>query len=293
MNKNVVIEGEDSRRWNAVITDILRWYKAFCQQHHLRWIIAYGSAIGAARHKGFIPWDDDIDVVMPRPDYERFVALCKTEDLGPYEFVSFDNTPHYCLPFAKICNRRTTLVESADYRFATGLYIDIFVVDGASPDPDERLALIRAYKKAWARFAMSSSYYTRSTLLGFFKSGQYAKIVHYWLLSLRREHHRKKYYRLMERIARRYSYDESDTLIGYPPIYGAREIIPKTWMEDLTELPFEDLTVPIPRDYAAFLNHFYGDYTVLPPEEERVSHHIKYYVNMDARETYDEIKKAL
>lgn len=284
MKKNVVIEGEDSRRWNAIITDILRWYKAFCQQHHLRWIIAYGSAIGAARHKGLIPWDDDIDVVMPRPDYERFVALCKTEDLGPYEFISFETTPHYCLPFAKISDRRTTLIESADYRYKAGLYIDIFVIDGASPDPDERRRLIHAYTKAWHRFAMASSYYSWGTCLRLLREHHPDRLLHYWLLSLRRKHNCKKYYERMESIARRYSYEDSDTLIGYPPIYGEREIMPKAWMEDLIELPFEDLTVPIPRDYAAFLNHFYGDYTQLPPESERNSHHLKYYVNFGSRD---------
>ena len=291
--RQVVIAGEDAKKWNRIVTDVLRFYIGLCRKHGLRYYIAYGSAIGAARHHGFIPWDDDVDVVMPRPDYDKLVQICATEDLGHYAFVDAYNTPNYPYPFAKLYDRRTTLLEFDEFRFELGLYIDIFVYDGMVDDKQVSDSLRAEYVKYWNRLAVVSSFYPWHKIKEKLLRGEVKDLLHYFLLSLDRKRFREKFLRRLHDIVRRYDYETHDTIVKYPPGYGDREVIPKAWIEETTELPFEDLMVTIPKDYEHFLNHYFGDYKQLPPPEQRASHHVKCYVNMDAYEPLEAVLRKV
>jgi lipopolysaccharide cholinephosphotransferase len=111
---------------------MLRVLKALdetCKAHDLRYGIFAGSLIGAVRHKGFIPWDDDMDVLMPRPDYERFIEHSRDWLPEPYEFVCAENDPEYPLPFGKIQDASTTLIERRHLSYLGGIYVDVFPLD--------------------------------------------------------------------------------------------------------------------------------------------------------------------
>lgn len=287
--KDVVVKGELRRRWNECITDVLRFYIELCKKNNLRYFIAYGSAIGAVRHHGIIPWDDDIDVVMPRPDYERLVKICETTDLGKYKLLTPDNTPNYYLPFAKMCNMETTLLESREYRCVLGMFIDIFVYEGMTDDKAESKRLIKQYIKYWNRFTVASSFYPWSKIKEKLSRGEIKDLLHYWLLSLNRKTNRKRFMAKLRDVLHAYDFDSCDTVIKYPPGYGEKEIIPKNWLEGNTEIPFENLMVSIHRDYDTVLRRYFGDYMQLPPEEEQHTRHMIAYVNLDKRETYEEV----
>lgn len=293
MKNQVIISGEASKKWNRIVTDVLRFYIELCKKYNLRYYIAYGSAIGAARHHGFIPWDDDVDVVMPRPDYEKFVEICKHEDLDHYAFVDAYNTPNYPYPFAKLYDKNTTLLELDEFRFELGLYIDIFVYDGMIDDKDMSDFLRKKYIKYWNRLTVVSSFYPWHKICEKIKRGEVKDLIHYFLLSLNRKYFRKKFLNRLHHIVHQFDYDSCDTIVKYPPGYGDREVIPKIWIEETTELPFEDLMVAIPKNYEFFLNHYFGDYKQLPPEEQRISHHIKCYVNMDKYEPLEDVLKKI
>ena len=100
-----------------------------CQEHHLRYYIWAGTMIGAVRHKGFIPWDDDIDIAMPRPDYEQLIAHSGEWLPQPFEFVCAENDEQYPLPFGKVQDASTTLIERLHLRYLGGIYIDVFPID--------------------------------------------------------------------------------------------------------------------------------------------------------------------
>ena len=107
----MVITPEIKPKWNAIITDILRAFVEICNEHGLHYFCVGGTAIGAVRHGGMIPWDDDIDVCMPRPDYERFVEVFNAMDSPDYELVTPYSQDNYPLPSMKLCNKKTTLME--------------------------------------------------------------------------------------------------------------------------------------------------------------------------------------
>ena len=287
--RQLVVEGELRKQWNECITDVLRFFIELCNQHGLRYFIAYGSAIGAIRHKGIIPWDDDIDVVMPRPDFERLKEICRTHDLGDYELMGPEDTPGYYMPFYKMCNKNTTLLESVEYHCVIGLFIDIFIYDGMVNDLDVARRCQRKYRKYWYRFIVASSYYPWDKIKEKLKRGEIKDLIHYWLLSLNREFFRKRFLKKMHDIIHLYDYNTCDTIIKYPPGYGEKEMIPKSFVEESVEVPFEDLQVSIHKDYDALLRRYFGDYMQFPPVEQQHAIHPVAYVNFEKRETYREV----
>ncbi len=293
MKGNILVEGELRNRWNECITDVLRFYIELCKKHNLRYFIAYGSAIGAVRHHGIIPWDDDIDVVMPRPDYERLVKICETTDLGKYKLLTPYNTPNYYLPFAKMCNMRTALLEDIEYHCVLGMFVDIFVYDGMTNDEKEAERLMAQYVKYWNRFVVASSYYPLSKIKVKVLRGEIKDVLHYFLLSINRNYFRRRFLAKIHEIVTAYDYDSCDLVVKYPPGYGLKEIIPKQWLDGSTELKFEDLMAAIHKDYDTVLRRYFGDYMQFPPEEEQHSNHKIAYVNFEKWESYDEVKKKI
>lgn len=118
----------DLRALQLCELDLLKEVDRICKKHDIPYFLAFGTALGAVRHKGFIPWDDDVDVLMKYPDYLRFQEVCKTE-LPPHLFYQdWQTDPAYYLPWAKIRNSRTTSLvpEMADYPINWGVCVDIF-----------------------------------------------------------------------------------------------------------------------------------------------------------------------
>lgn len=285
----VVVEGELRQQWRECIVDVLRFYIDLCNKHGLRYFIAYGSAIGAIRHKGIIPWDDDIDVVMPRPDFERLKDICSTADMGKYELIGPYDYPNYYLPFAKMCNKETTLLESEEYHCVIGMYIDIFVYDGMDDDITVARQYLKKYCKYWHRFTVASSYYPMEKIKTKLKRGEIKDLIHYWLLSLNRNYFRKRFLNKLQSIVHAYDYDNCKTVIKYPPGYGDSEVIPKAMIEDSIEVPFETFKVSIQKEYDALLRRYFGDYMQFPPKEEQHSNHLIAYINLNERESYDDV----
>ena len=129
-----VIDQETLNRMHLLHLDILKEFIRICNKYELRYFLLGGSCLGTVRHQGFIPWDDDIDVGMPRPDYERFMEIAQNE-LPEYYFLQNSKTdPDYPLCFAKIRDSRTTFIERSvsHLNINHGIYFDIFPLDGLS-----------------------------------------------------------------------------------------------------------------------------------------------------------------
>ena len=119
--------------------EILREVAAFCDMHDVRYYLVCGTALGAVRHDGFIPWDDDIDLGLPRPDYERFLSLFRSEKYTVLDSRFDDRYPY---AFAKVSDNATCLVENIAQPFPMGVYIDLFPIDGLPANEAERNACV-------------------------------------------------------------------------------------------------------------------------------------------------------
>lgn len=133
----------------------------FCRTNGIRYSLSGGTMIGAVRHKGFIPWDDDIDLFMCRSDYDRFLATFNGT-CPHYETVDYLSDPGYALPFAKVMDMSTQLVEGGNKLFCYGIYVDIFPVDG-KPDTEEFAEFVEHYSKLRRRLHKTTPLYRYTT----------------------------------------------------------------------------------------------------------------------------------
>ena len=279
------LSSEEFAEWRRIITDVLREFHDLCHKHGLTYYAVGGTAIGAVRHKGLIPWDDDIDVAMPRPDYDRFVDICKTEELGGYELASVETHEGYNLSFVKFCNKKTTLVERWDTPCVIGLYIDVFALDSTSDDPKEMKILVekcRKYRNRLEAVSTHNSYGEYMSLL--LTPHEWGRFVMKTLGFLARKRIRKFLLDSIDRICRKFPYGSTHSLINYGGAYGVREVFSADILKgEPKNLPFEDITIDMMPDYDRYLRGVYGDYMQLPPEDKRVPHHQKAFYDMKAR----------
>ncbi len=240
-----------------------------CSSLDLRYYLLGGTLLGAVRHQGFIPWDDDIDVGMPRADYEVFLE--KAQPLLPeYYFVQCRATdPELPNNFAKLRDSRTTFIETSvkDRKINHGVYIDIFPLDYYPDDPKRQKEFDRRNRllslRIRAVFTLPEE--SRRSFVSELGASIVAK-----LLSLR--------YRTIEDAldAREKLYksvSKSSWLANFSGAWGKKEIVPADWFGDGADGVFEGLTVWLPKEYDKYLTQLYGDYMQPPPEEKRVTHH--------------------
>lgn len=284
---------EQRTQWKAIITGCLQQFITLCKEHRLTYYCVGGTAIGAVRHQGLIPWDDDIDVAMPRPDYDRFLELCKRQDLGDYELATPERKGYPC-HFAKLCDRRTTLIEKRDVPCVYGLYIDIFPIDGTAPDMAEAKRLLRKYKQWNNKLDAALTRHTlRQYLALALKPKEWGRMaVQTAAVIIGRERVRRYIIHRLDSMARQYDYATATLVANYDGAYREREIFPKAWTDTLCDKPFEHLTVKLPGNYDAYLKNIYTDYMQLPPEEQRVCHHLHDYLDLNKRVTEEEIKAS-
>jgi len=252
----------------ALLEEVVR----ICRKHQIRFYLVAGSALGAVRHSGFIPWDDDIDIGMPRPDYERFLSLAQRE-LGTSLFLQTPDTdPAYPNMYAKIRNSETTFVECsvAHLTMNHGVYLDISPYDGYPT----RTFIARITERIIgfclaARFRKSGVLRNDTRNKRTLRSSISGSVVFLLssVLSLR------QLQLLLDHLARRYDYDASESVINWYNVSATRELAPREFFGGGREVKFENLLVPIPSNADGYLKMAFGDYMTPPPENERVSQH--------------------
>ena len=273
------------KEWKRIITDVLREFQEICRRHRLTYYAIGGTAIGAVRHHGIIPWDDDIDVGMPRPDFERFVEICRTTDLGNYELVSYKTHSDYNLSFPKFCNRNTTLVERADVPCIIGLFIDVFPLDSTSDDKAEVQTLVDRYRKLQNRYEAICTHSTFTQYLSLLlKPHEWGRFCYKTLGFFFRKPMKRLFLSKMQQICQTYSYGTTSHLINYGGAYGIRELFKSHVIEGKPiNFPFETITIDLMPGDDEYLRGVYGDYMQLPPKEKQIAHHLKAFYDLHKR----------
>lgn len=247
--------------------DILIKVHEFCQKNNLRYSLDSGTLLGAIRHKGYIPWDDDIDIIMPRPDYLRFLESFNgfTPEL---KVLAPELDWNFYAPYANVYDTRTILNEGANSHrgIELGIKIDIFPVDGAPSDEDEYIKLLKVINRL--NLQMQAKRYIISD------SGKSLKLKAYLL------YHRvrsvfKSYSQLQKQISflcSKNSFDNSPFAAKLSYTW-TKNRCPRKVFEEFIDCEFEGQRLKIIKEYDLFLKKMYGNYMQLPPEGKRVPHH--------------------
>lgn len=239
-----------------------------CREHNLRYYLWAGTMLGAVRHKGFIPWDDDMDICMPRPDYDILMEHCAEWMPEPFEIIGPHNRPDYPYPFAKAEDSRTTVLERPDFMFPEGIYVDIFPIDGIPSDTKVVNKHLKDYK----------FYRHLLFLVGRdpYKHGRGPRS--WWPLLLRKIYSMKGLQDKIQKFMLAYKYDDCDNVIDYDSVH--RGIVKKSFLGDPKTYEFEGRTFLGVNDYDGYLSTMYGDYMTLPPKDKQIQHRF-YYLDLD------------
>ena len=263
----------DLRRLQDTQLSLLRELDGVCARHGIRYFLYAGTLLGAVRHGGFIPWDDDLDVCMERPEYDRFLAAWASEPHPDALLQTKDTSPAYMNSFAKLRRRGTTFLEHGRDagRFHTGIFLDVFPLDRC-PAGGVGRAVFRL----------------RCLLLQLFtreyappRAGRVTRLGAALLLFLVRGRARRAARSRLERSITRHSGDRTLPLVGIETAATLRVLYPADLADDLCRLRFEDGEYPCFARWDDYLTRKYGDYTRLPPPSERVWKHRPLVLDFD------------
>lgn len=269
-------------------------FDKFCVQNHLRYFACSGTAIGAIRHKGFIPWDDDIDVFMPRKDYNQLIAI--RSKLKPFGYAIKNlGDDEYIYAFAKFYDTNTTLIETASFPHCLlGVYVDIFPldeVDGTFEDikhkKDNYTALYRKFQDTFlslsARQFISCLYHKNLQ--------RFKELMMLLLLNKKRKNDIRIEFKQLED---NWATERGSKLMTHSGIYSLeKELFNKSWFTEAIRVQFENILVYLPKEYDEYLSHLYGDYMTPPPLEKRVSTHSHFYLNLKEGLTLKEVEQRM
>jgi lipopolysaccharide cholinephosphotransferase len=248
--------------------NLLKELVKVCKESNLRYFLAGGTLLGAIRHHGFIPWDDDIDILMPRKDYLQLIAIFKAENKeNPKIFSIYDNSDYY-YTFLKLVDTRTKMIDPQKLVIKDlGVGIDIFPMDGM---PEDQAAAKRLLKKI--RRYSKMQYAARLPV--FPNNCRWYKVIQ---MAVRYFPGKRigcqKLIQKIENLATQYDFETCDYIGCLVAGYGIKERVRKEAFESTIQVQFEDGSFEAPIGYDEYLSNLYGDYMQLPPEDKRVLPH--------------------
>ena len=239
--------------------DILDCVAKFCDDNGISYFLAYGTLLGAIRHKGYIPWDDDIDIALPRSDFKKFMDIFNNSQKYDFKVVEYQT-------YAKVYNVNTELYEGLNADVNIGVNIDLFPIDGLGNDKESAISTLKKSTLLYKLYV--------SKILSFRKSRKWYKNLFLFfikiLLLIVPRNSLKKY---ICRLGNNNFYDSKYVGMIVAP-YGANELMLKSVFEKNIDVYFENRIYKIPFGYDEYLRNLYGNYMEYPPKEKQVSHHL-------------------
>ena len=252
--------------------DILKVFVGICEKHGLDYYLVCGSALGAVKYGGFIPWDDDVDVALPRKDYDRFVEIAKNELPDNFFLQNYKSDKYFPPIYSKLRNKATAFIEkgSETLDIVHGVYIDVFPLDG---HPGGGIA--------GAIFELKKKIYVAGIAADFRHDSRLKEILYIPLKLAVRVLPRGYFAARYEKLVRKYPPESSELWCNYGNSKLKVEYAPREQYGAGADARFEEITVRVPSDSDAYLTQKYGDWRADLPEDQKVGHHFYAVCDLD------------
>lgn len=258
--------------FKSIAYGILEYFKYVCEKYDIFYTLSFGTVLGAVRHNGFIPWDDDIDVCVMRSDYTKLIDAFDTENSQQFKIVCTETDPKYSLPHMKVIDTRTELYQKGRRNnYQLGIWIDVFALDNVPDNLDERKKYIDKlvkYQNIWTFL----EYKTSNKQL---KLRSYPRVLYKQLRAFLYRFDSIKWARKLEELAKKYQDRDTEEVgvLSFLTYDRNKSIFTRDFIMKTTPHLFEQSEFPIPSDYDTYLKKIYGNYLELPPVEKRITHH--------------------
>ncbi len=249
------------QKMQKIVYGILCDIDDFCKERNIQYYLSGGTALGAVRHHGFIPWDDDADIMLPRKEYDRFIREFTEAYSGKYGIGELTVDPEWNFQYARIWDLHSRVISENLGWMDVGIAIDVFPIDGLPEN-----GLVRKI------------YYGRIRLLSFlantcikkkFMDAEKLRFLKTLIQAAVKPFGARFFVKKMDRLARKYDFDKCRLVgVSLAAHYGSRETIPRTHMETAVYLPFVDRELPVPAGYDVYLSNLYGDYMTIPKDAQ-------------------------
>ena len=247
---------------------VLKELDSFCKANHIRYFVSHGTLLGAIRYKGFIPWDDDIDVLIPREDYNRLVSLYKDND--HYKLYAYEKDPGFLFTYAKLCDV-TTRKEEPGHKtgVSLGLDVDLFPLDAWADDLETARKESKYIQKNLFRLGLTKLKKPDSV-------NPMKRFVKGLMMTYCKLFGSEHYLRNVMRESVKHQQNSAPRYLGNKAwnVYREKDIIPAEAFSDAVEIEFEGERFPTMAGYDTFLSSLYGDYLPEPPKEKQKTHHL-------------------
>lgn len=256
----------DVKEFKDLQVQILKSVHDFCVKNNIKYTLAYGTLLGAIRHKGFIPWDDDIDIVMLREDYDRFVSTYHDNKKPYYKIYDNKTNKNYYVPFCKVSDERTILDEDTN-TINTGVYIDVFPFDSLADTKEESLLILKSNESDRHKLNIKVKRFSAKTSL-------IKKIVILFAKPLLFLHDKQHYLdRIIDTASKQKGVNAKYVGLICDTSTAPQSIMEKEVYEEITEIPFENEVFWGLKQYDKYLTQEYGDY-MTPPAVQDSTHSI-------------------
>ncbi len=266
---------EQTKKIQSIELGILKTVSEICDENKIDFYLIEGSLLGAVRHGGFIPWDDDVDIGMPRQDYERFLSIIADKLPSHLSLKSYKYDSDFHSYYARIIDNRTKVIPEY-LKFSgryTGVWIDVFPLDGAPKSAMRRkchyLSILR-YK------FMLALYYNDKNK----KRSLPKRLIVNLFKPIITKMNVNKIKDSLDKRLRKFPFENSAYVGNFMSVYGYRGLVPHEYYGDGVPYKFEGLKLKGPSNSHCLLERLYGDYMELPPKEDRTGHSIE-VVNID------------
>lgn len=257
------------------LLSMLKWFHGFCVENNLKYYALGGTLLGAVRHKGFIPWDDDVDVGLPRGDYEKLIELSYKMPKPYILETPRSEAKDFVYAFSKIYNSDTTLIEKGKKNIKRGIYLDVFPLDGLGNTEEAARKQFRKTAKLVKKLAVRVSPVRKGR--GSLKNIAVVlfRIVPQFMIN------DKKLANKLDKTAAQVPYGSSEYVGNLVCNYKPNNILRRKFFGEPTLYDFEDMKIFGAEDHNGYLTQVFGDWTQLPPLEQQVSLHLRAEIDLN------------